>query len=176
MSKRNPEHFCGECGSSIREYKHRLNSTYLELLRKVADAGPGPVNLNKLKYTYSQRANFQKLRYFGLVMPEGDPDGKVKRRNSCWLVTDLGYKFLRGEARVHPLVWTYRAEPTRFEGEPVDVYDLELTPEAAVTARQYAAEAIAHGTHNAEAEAQLGYWREPQEQPNLGLDKIGSAA
>ena len=71
-----------------------------------------------LGLTHSQLANWQKLRYWGLIFKqEGDQDG-------IWRLADAGVAFLGG-ARVRARVWTYRGR--MIEARPEDPVEKEVT-------------------------------------------------
>lgn len=59
-----------------------------------------------LELTYTQRANFTKLRFFGLVAKVRDGEGQ--RLAGRWLLTRRGSRFLRGEEPVHKEVKTLK--------------------------------------------------------------------
>ncbi len=103
------------------EYRHRMTRPLVEGLRKLRRSGGGPINLNEIGLTRNQWDNFQKLKYFGLVMPvmhEG------RRRAGVWCITQHGLNFLAGSATVTTHIWTYRGERVRTEGNPIFVWDV----------------------------------------------------
>lgn len=75
---------CETCGQRIVEYKHKLNKTLCNGLWKLLQFG-GSGKLKELGLTNNEFANFQKLRYFGLV---------AKDNFNNWYLTDRGDKFL----------------------------------------------------------------------------------
>lgn len=110
MTEKN-EGRCEHCGAQMKIWKHRLTPGLAKLLVKmivaVKDSGKNDVHIQKaIDLTRSQDANFQKLRYFGLVAKVKGPDGKHIRGH--WLITWLGAKFLRGDAEVPAWVKSWR--------------------------------------------------------------------
>lgn len=76
---------CTCCGQKIVSYRHRLNKTLLNCLYKLSRKKIG--SLKELGLTNNEFANFQKLKYFGLV-------DKIK---SSYILTLKGKKFINGE-------------------------------------------------------------------------------
>lgn len=89
---------CQHCGQSIMQHKHGLSRSLCDILMIIAQkhtAGVAfhpvrDVNLDKFQYT-----NFQKLRYFGLIVKVKDDE---KRAAGFWALTGLAAAFLRGKA------------------------------------------------------------------------------
>lgn len=116
------DEFCDHCGAKVVEYKHSLSAGLAGALRKFSGMYglyAGELSL-VIQLTYSERCNFQKLRYWGLVKKMGDQDGK----GGMWNITAQGNAWLRGDTTVSKHVWTYRAQVRRFEGEPVHVEEV----------------------------------------------------
>jgi hypothetical protein len=113
------EEICEHCGAKVVEYKHGLSKGLIVSL--VTFAQHGEVGkLSELELSYSQRCNFQKMRYWELVEKVGDPDGK----GGTWRLTDQGKRFLSGAVGLPKYVWTYRAKVRRYEGAEVSVGDV----------------------------------------------------
>jgi len=103
------------------EYKHGLSEGLLRGLEKIGRAGVDkPINLKELALTRNQWDNFQKLRYWGLVVQSSS--GKLK--SGIWAITQTGMDFLRGKVSRSKSVWTYRGEFRRFEGDPVFIQSI----------------------------------------------------
>lgn len=130
---------CPHCGAKMVEYKHSLSSALAEGLRRLKQKGGGPINLKTLGLTRNQWDNFQKLRYWGLVVKAVRDDGK--HIGGAWVITIDGMRFLNGHLRVAKCVWTYRGEAVRFEGDPVSFQEI-IGPYK--TRPEYAREAIPH--------------------------------
>lgn len=130
---------CSECGAKTVEYKHTLSKGLVRALDMLSGAGGGPININRLGFTHSQAANFQKLRYWGLVAMVYDEKGD--RLAGVWQITPAGILFLGEVTKQHRSVWTYRSNVVRFEGPLVDMRDVD--PEYRQR-EDYAAEAVAH--------------------------------
>lgn len=128
---------CPHCGGKMVEYVHHLNEPLVLALRRLyVAAGGGPVHLRDVALTYSQRCNFQKLRYFGLV-DQAEPG----KRTGRWRITDAGVRFLRGDAECYESVWTWRGEFARWGGERVRLRDVVGDYEQR---EEWAAEAVPH--------------------------------
>lgn len=131
---------CEACGAKTVEYRHHLSNPLVIGLAKLERAGGGPINLKEIDLTWSQRDNFQKLRYFGLVARCYREDGS--RRNGVWEITGKGRMFLGGTVGVEQVAVTYRGETVRMEGDLVDAEDVS---EVLYQQReQWAAEAEPH--------------------------------
>lgn len=113
---------CPHCGAKMVEYRQRLNKVLVRGLVKAYKAGdrgtkavhlvdvfPGGPGTND----YSEHCNFQKLRYFGLVVPSGD--------QGRWELTWKGRMFVQGRVWCYPIAVTYRGETVRFEGEAIAI-------------------------------------------------------
>ena len=94
---------CECCGGKVTAYTHQINKSLASALRQLVKfyqdsqideriAGMSCSLQKDLNLTHNQLANFQKLKYFGLVTNTG-LSGK-------WLPTELGIKFIAGEAKV----------------------------------------------------------------------------
>lgn len=114
MSARNEIGECEYCGAKMVEYRHTLSKSLLRPLVRFSRLGKGYHSPSKQeKMTHSQLANWQKLRYWGLIAKAPDETGK----GGYWEITELGWGFLRGEYRVQKYAWTYRGDWRRFDGE-----------------------------------------------------------
>lgn len=91
---------CPTCGQKIVNYKHNLNKTLVSCLWNLFQAG-GCSRLDKLKLDNTQFTNFQKLRYFHLVVSTGS--------HSEWQITKEGNDFLKGLCKMPKYVITRNA-------------------------------------------------------------------
>jgi len=67
-------------------------------LWKLHQAGGGPIRISEIGLTAgAEFNNFQKLRYFSVVVQVG---------RGQWKLVDLGADFLRGQASLPATVWT----------------------------------------------------------------------
>ena len=128
---------CKSCGAKVVEYRHSMSKSLAGTLIKFArvhqvEAG----KLDDCGLTYSERCNFQKLRYWSLVEKVEDDAHK----GGVWKLTHWGVSFLRGSDKQKHAV-TYRGEIVRLEGPLVNIDTLvpgwKYRPE-------YAREAVAH--------------------------------
>jgi hypothetical protein len=137
MSK---EQYCDHCGAKIVEYKHNFSHALADALYKIY-LPKKAVFLTDLDLTRYQWTNFQKLRYWGLV--EQAKDSITNKATGAWKITQLGFDFVADpEMSIFKNVWTFRGEPTRFDGEKVYFKD---THEKFYKQRiEYAQEAVPH--------------------------------
>lgn len=103
---------CEHCGSVKTAYIHALNLGIVQALcdlhTKYRWTGK-PVNVNReLNMTHNQAANFQKLRYWGLV--QSVSGGK-------WVPTELARQFIEEGRRVYDRVATFDAESLPYDHE-----------------------------------------------------------
>lgn len=130
---------CECCGAKIVEYRHAFSESLAICLYKLYEAN-AVVNIKHLGLTRNQWDNFQKLRYWGLVVKATDEKGK--RIGGYWSITLSGVAFIEEGTGITKSVWTYRGETVRFEGDTVFFKDKHL---AGYTQREeYAEEAVAH--------------------------------
>src|SRR5690606_15569639 len=131
------EKLCDHCGAKIVEYKHGLMKGLARGLWKLAKAGGGPINLNDLKLNISQQTNFYKLRYWEVVRKADLSNLK----DGVWVMTAIGWAFIRDEIRLSKYVWSYRGKALRVDGPRV--LFSEIT-DGYKFRNEYAEEAIAH--------------------------------
>ena len=102
---------CECCGAKMVTYTHKLNKGATIAMKRLYDVG-GTSHLDNIQLTYSQRCNFQKLQYWGLVKPASEKSG-------AWVLTDRGTNFVEGRTAVPSHAASYR-------GSPVEVPDKKL--------------------------------------------------
>lgn len=68
----------------------------------------------------NERNNFSKLAFLGLVKHKY-VNGKRKRGR--WEITSSGVKFLKGELRIQPIVYTFNRKIVRHDGKLVGIQD-----------------------------------------------------
>jgi len=115
-----PKKTCPTCGAKMVEYRHAFSKGIAVGLLRLYYID-GPTKLGALELTYNQRCNFQKARYWELAEIVSDPENGTV--NSHWQITDLGRRFVEGDAKINRSVWTYRADRVRFEGKLVSFKD-----------------------------------------------------
>jgi len=111
-----PDCFCETCGAKVVEYRHRFNRSLAKCLGELYLAD-GEAHLNDLSLTFSEKNNFQKLRYWFVVEMVPNEDGRF--HSGVWRLTPRGRDFVEGRTDVPEAVWTYRAQPVRYEGRAV---------------------------------------------------------
>lgn len=102
---------CDHCGHSETAYTHKLNKglvlalsqlvAYYERHHRRAHI------LTDLGLTINQAANFQKLRYWGVV----------HRDNTGWIPTDRGAKFIHGEIKIIDTAASFSGETLDYNHE-----------------------------------------------------------
>jgi hypothetical protein len=130
---------CECCGAKVVEYKHNFNAALANSLYKIYNFGK-PIAISELSLTRNQWTNFQKLRYWDLVSPLKDKNGK--RIGSLWEVTTTGVNFVEGKRSIFKYVWTFRGQCDRFEGELITFK--EMHEKHYKKRPEYAQEAQAH--------------------------------
>jgi hypothetical protein len=113
---------CPHCGAKMMEYRHVLNDALIAAFRRLCKHGQ--INLRKLKLGHSPWANFQKLRYFGLVEKCYDEHGRLIK--GVWEVTPRGWRFFHRQVKLYCRVWSYRGEFRRFDKESPRVSILDF--------------------------------------------------
>ena len=138
MSK---DQYCEHCGAKVVEYKHNFSAALADGLYQLY-LSQQAMFLTDLNLTRYQWTNFQKLRYWNLVDQAKDPI--TKKATGAWKITRLGFDFIENpEITVFKNVWTFRGQPTRFDGEKVQ---FNAVHEKFYKKReQYAQEAVLHG-------------------------------
>ena len=130
---------CECCGAKIVEYRHSFSEALAICLYKLYEAN-AVVNIKELGLTRNQWDNFQKLRYWDLVVKATDENGK--RIGGCWAITSSGIAFIEKGTSITKSVWTYRGETVRFEGDTCFFKDKHSI---GYTQREtYAEEAVVH--------------------------------
>ncbi|HPV96745.1 MAG TPA: hypothetical protein PLZ78_02835 [Spirochaetota bacterium] len=114
MKRRDESSVCPTCGRKIAKYTHSLNVGLVRALA-VLDRH-GSANIARIGLSHSQIANFNKLRYWGLVEPAA--------KRGEWRVTAHGKDFLSGRAQVYSQVVTFHNERDRWEGRVITIRDV----------------------------------------------------
>lgn len=107
--------FCPICGHKLVEYKHSINKTLVSCLARL-DALGGRARLDQMRLDNTQFANFQKLRYFGLAIPN---------ENNEWQITNNGIWFLQGRTQISRFVVTKNAQVIRKSIEVVFINEIK---------------------------------------------------
>lgn len=112
---------CPHCGAKIKKYPHGLSKSLGRTLRKLAEAGGGPVSIANLELSKGEYTNFAKLAYWDLV-EKANPSGH--ERGGIWKLTFRGHDFVRGKGTVRRKAWVYRGDVVEREGELVGIDDV----------------------------------------------------
>jgi hypothetical protein len=92
---------CPCCGATIKTYTHNLNRGLLSALWKLYQKKEYSSKLKDMDITYNQRANFQKLKYWGLV---------EKHSTGIWSMTYAGVEFIQGRKEIPSHVRSFHGE------------------------------------------------------------------
>ena len=107
--------YCPHCSAKIITYSHKLNKPLCSaLVRCFMTKFNNPFALREINLSHAQMCNFQKLKYWGLVMP--DPLG--------WKITFLGEQFVKGNQSCFAKVKTYRDKVVDFEGDMIKINEV----------------------------------------------------
>ena len=121
------------------EYHHVLARHMVIALRRLYNAGGGPINIRELNLPWAMRDNFQKLRYFDLVTKSYSESGV--RALGVWEATVKGREFITNRRLCEEGVWTYRGERQRYDGALVSVdqvvADYQQRPEWAIESKSH---------------------------------------
>ena len=107
---------CPTCGQKIVDYKHNINKTLVSCLWHLYRAG-GRARLDNMELDNTQFTNFQKLRYFHLVVATG--------QHSEWQITKEGTEFLQGRRKIPKFVITRNALVKQVSDELVFVQEVK---------------------------------------------------
>ena len=118
---------CPTCGAKTVRYAHSLTDGLVRSLLKLYHTDAfNAIHYTELGLSHNELANFQKLRYWGLLM-RGAKDAK-----GLWRMTEVGRLFCRGARAVYQRAVTYRAHHEGWEGQLIYIWDVlppgDLTP------------------------------------------------
>ena len=131
---------CNCCGASVVKYRHKFNKGMAIGLYRLSQAG-GLEHLKRLKLTYNQRSNFQKMQYWGLVRKAASaPDGLSA--DGYWELTTKGHMFVNNEITIPYYAWSYRGEPLETEGEACSISEFAYLPETYDEFEDYAENSV----------------------------------
>lgn len=105
---------CPHCGQSVMKHTHSMSESMANTFLKV----PMFVKFHlqkDLTLTKNQYANFQKLKYWGLVE-------QVKDQSGWWRVTEYGRRFAFGEISISKSVITFNNRAVDTHGPFVFIY------------------------------------------------------
>jgi hypothetical protein len=103
---------CPCCGASMAIHNHRLSKgliiSLVKFRKAVIENNCNEIHVqSKLKFTYSEYCNFQKLRYHGLIAKVKDKE-TGERKFGVWLLTRRGNQFCKSEITLPESVSTFR--------------------------------------------------------------------
>jgi hypothetical protein len=116
MSSKNNITICPTCGQKIVQYKHGLNRTLISCLWNLYRAG-GRARIDKLGLENTQFTNFQKLRYFHLVV--------MTNQHNEWQITRDGLEFIQGRKAIWKFVITKNASVIERSQELVFIHEVK---------------------------------------------------
>lgn len=114
---------CPHCQQTMMVYKRQIRIPMLVCLRRLFFSfGHTPVKVHDLEPDGNKSADFEKLRYWGLIT--GHHGGR-------WAITSLGIDFILGRATVKRSKWIYNQEmqPTPRVEENPDIYCWDIAPD-----------------------------------------------
>lgn len=119
---------CECCGAQMKVWKHSLTpgllSIFLDFSRAIKNKGFNEIHLqDEMNLSKNGYANFQKLRYFGLVAKVKDERDEAK--SGSWLITRLGLQFVKGMSPAPKWVMTFRNRITEKSDELVFIDDVQ---------------------------------------------------
>lgn len=131
--------FCPHCGQAISAHKHGLSANMIRIMRKAAYAdfvmGGGEFHLQQdLNLTKNEYANFQKLKYWGLVF-KGSKSG-------YWRISSHGKGFLANEIRMPKWVRTFNNRVVEQSDRLISVVDCGFTALRYKRREDYARDAV----------------------------------
>ena len=113
---------CPHCDALMMQYKHNLNPPLVEGLREIYNHQGVFLNVKLLDIDWVARANFTKLRFWGLIIPHMRGDVPV---DGEWKITKEGIAFVEGKIKVHKSIWYYRNKFVKFDGELIKITDVK---------------------------------------------------
>lgn len=112
--------YCQCCGQSISKHKHSLSKNMIRILHKAATCGISNFHLQQhINLTKNEYANFQKLKYWGLVV-------RSPHLSGYWQITKQGILFIKGETDLPKWVQTFNNKVVDTSKDLVSVHDLGL--------------------------------------------------
>lgn len=126
--------YCEHCGHTSRPRKETLSLGLVESL-KLMHAAVKSKKRNEfsfdhdVKWDYTRIANFQKLRYHGLIHHVKNFDGSIK--SGYWLITTTGLEFLKNKKSIPKNVYVNENRIIAYGATQVRVSDFysEFYPE-----------------------------------------------
>ena len=119
MKSKTPTPICSECGAKVVKYKHGLSKGLMRALVKFSRRGRGVINLNDCDMDLSQRTNFYKLKYWGILSKASDNE-----RGGEWKMNPLGWSFVSGDMPLPQYVWTFHGDVVEFAGKDLFVQQI----------------------------------------------------
>jgi hypothetical protein len=117
MDTREEIKFCEHCGAKLNGRWESLSAglanTLIKFYGVVVAKNRNSVHLQKeVGFTKNEYNNFQKLKYFGLVVP-------VEEKAGFWLITHRGGLFIHNEMPVNKKVYVFRNRILERSGETI---------------------------------------------------------
>lgn len=117
---------CSCCGQFVKTYHRKLNSSMVQVLILIYRSG-------KLDYFHVEnflkslnkgdlRADFHKLRYWGLIKKKVEQREDGSARNGFYRITPAGIMFVEGKITVRGTILIFNNEFQGFEGENINIY------------------------------------------------------
>lgn len=135
------EGICRHCGSKIQQaHKEVLSKHKLDMLQMAAkhitqNKLPNDFHVKDAGEDFTDYANFQKLRYHGLVHRVKDSEGRYKRGH--WFITPIGWQFLRGTREFPKYVLVRNNRIVEKSSEMIRVQDVYRSNPEVITHFEY---------------------------------------
>ena len=117
---------CSCCGQFVKTYHRKLNSSMAQVLILIYKSGKTDCfhvedwlkSLNR----GDLRADFHKLRYWGLLKKKIHTREDGSPRNGFYRITPSGIMFVEGKTTVQEKILIFNNEFQGFEGEQINIY------------------------------------------------------
>lgn len=120
-------YICPCCGQFVKEYTRKLNSSMARVLILIYQSGKLDFfhieNYLKSLNKGDLRADFHKLRYWGLLKKkiENREDGST--RNGFYKISPMGIMFVEGKTTVHENILIFNNEFKGFIGRQINIFE-----------------------------------------------------
>jgi hypothetical protein len=117
---------CPCCGSFCKTYHRKLNSSMTQVLILIYKSCKLDYfhveNMLKSLNKGDLRADFHKLRHWGLIKKKVENREDGSARNGFYRITPAGIMFVEGKITVRETILIFNNEFKGFEGENINIY------------------------------------------------------
>lgn len=118
---------CRCCGLFVKEYRRKINSSMCAVLCLLCRSGKRDFthveNWLKGIGKSSLRADYHKLRFWGLIEAKKEQRNDSSNRNGYYKLTGLGIMFCELKLKVKEVCVIFDNECQGFEGEEIDIVE-----------------------------------------------------